>query len=89
MCPKCGEEFKPPIRKGPAVKKNKAPEVQKNVQHNDNEGEIIDVEDLEEIDADVGDDEELIEDASDLGENDHEMPEVASHNDMDDMENKI
>ena len=42
--------------------------------------------DFEEIDADVDQDEELMEDTSDLGDNDHEMPNVKNHNELDNME---
>ena len=86
-CPKCGSEHQPPLKRSQTIsKKVKGAEKQRVVQPDNAEDELIDVEDLEVIETDVSQDEELMEDTSDLGDNGDEMPDVKGHEDIDNME---
>ena len=87
ICPKCGAEYQPQVKKGHGLaKKARASEQDKAINTESAENDILDVDDFEEIDPDVDQDEELMEDTSDLGDNDHEMPNVKNHNELDNME---
>ena len=87
ICPKCGAEYQPQVKKSHGLAKKARASEQKKVMNTENaESDVLDVDDFQEIDADVDQDEELIEDTSDLGGNDHEIPNVKNDNELDNME---
>jgi len=89
LCPKCGAEFIPPVAVKTAVSQPVSVDVPKKVKPVAVDDDDIDLDDIDLDDIDLDDvvdddDDDLMEDTSDLDDDDEDMSEVMEHMDPDD-----